>query len=95
MAIIGETVRAVCLFCQSVRGASEATALSGGKLKSVQTIMNWIKWMGFLHPARIPAGAGVTFLFKKFQEKMKSGHFIGTRVINRFARNDDCRDDSL
>ncbi len=59
MAIIGETVREVCLFCQSVRGAFEATALSGGKLKSVQTIMNWIKWMGFLHPARILTGAGV------------------------------------
>jgi len=30
LAIIGETVRAVCLFCQSIRGAFEATALSGG-----------------------------------------------------------------
>ena len=59
MDIIGETVRSVCLFCQSIRGAFEITALTGRKLKSIQTIMNWIKWMGFLHPAEILTRAGV------------------------------------
>ncbi len=59
MDIIGETIRSVCLFCQSIRGAFEITALTGRKLKSIQTIMNWIKWMGFLHPAEILTRAGV------------------------------------
>jgi len=57
--IISDTIRSVCLFCQSIRGAFEMTALTGRKLKSIQTVMNWIKWMGFLHPARILTRAGV------------------------------------
>jgi hypothetical protein len=57
--IIGATIRSVCLFCQSIRGAFEITGLTGRKLKSIQTIMNWIKWLGFLHPAEILTRAGV------------------------------------
>ena len=57
--IIGDTIRSICLFCLSIRGAFESTDLTGKKLKSIQTIMNWIKWMGFLHPAEILTRAGV------------------------------------
>ncbi len=57
--IISDTIRSVCLFCQSIRGAFEMTALTGRKLKSIQTVINWIKWMGFLHPAQILTRAGI------------------------------------
>ena len=43
----------------------------------------------------LDSGSTLYFLFKKFPEKTESSYFIGTRVINRFARNDDCRDDRL
>ena len=59
MDIIGEIVRSVCLFGNSVRGAFEITDICGRKLKSIQTVMNWIKWMGFKHPAEILTRAGV------------------------------------
>jgi hypothetical protein len=57
--IIGEIVRSVCLFGNTVRGAFEISGLCGRKLKSIQTVMNWIKWMGFSHPAEILTRAGV------------------------------------
>ncbi len=59
MDIIGEIVRSVCLFGNSIRGAFEITGICGRKLKSIQTVMNWIKWMGFKHPATILTRAGV------------------------------------
>jgi len=59
MDIIGEIVRSACLFGNSVRGVFEITDICGRKLKSVQTVMNWIKWMGFKHPAEILTRAGV------------------------------------
>lgn len=57
--IIGDILRTICLFANSIRGAFEMSNLTGRKLKSIQTIMNWIKWMGFLHPAEILTRAGV------------------------------------
>lgn len=51
--IIGGILRSICLFAQSIRGAFESTDLTGRKVKSIQTIENWIKWIGFLHPAEI------------------------------------------
>jgi hypothetical protein len=60
MDIIGEVVRSACLFGNTVRGAFEFTNACVRKLKSVQTVFNWIKWTGYKHPAEILAGAGVT-----------------------------------
>lgn len=57
--IIGEIVRSVCLFGNTVRGVFEISDICGRKLKSIQTVMNWIKWMGFNHPAEILTRAGV------------------------------------
>jgi hypothetical protein len=51
--IIGDILRSICLFSQSIRAAFESSNLTGRKLKSIQTILNWIKWMGFHHPAEI------------------------------------------
>lgn len=57
--IIGSILRSICLFGQSIRSALESTDLTGKKVKSVQTILNWIKWIGFLHPAEILMRANV------------------------------------
>ena len=43
----------------------------------------------------LDSGSTLHFPVKKFPEKTESSYFIDTRVIYRFARNDDCRDDSL
>ena len=59
MDIIGEILRSACLFGNSVRGIFEISDICGRKLKSIQTVMNWIKWMGFKHPAEILTRAGV------------------------------------
>lgn len=57
--IIGGILRSICLFSKSIRGAFESSALTGRKVKSIQTILNWIKWVGFLHPAEILTQANV------------------------------------
>jgi len=57
--IIGEIVRSICLFGNSIRGAFEMTTLTGSKVKSIQTILNWINWMGYFHPAEVLTRAGV------------------------------------
>ena len=57
--IIGEIMRPVFLFGSSIRAAFEISSLTGRKLKSMQTIMNWIKWFGFFHPAQILTRAGI------------------------------------
>ncbi len=57
--IIGSVLRNIPLFGQSLRGAFEATALTGRKLKNWQTLLNWIEWIGAYHPAAILTRAGV------------------------------------
>ncbi len=57
--IIGNVLRGILLFRQSLRGAFETTALTGGKLKSGQTLLNWIEWIGACHPAAILTRAGI------------------------------------
>jgi len=59
MDIIGEIVRSACLFGNTVRGLFEITGICGRKLKSIRTVMNRIKRMGFNHPAEILTRAGV------------------------------------
>jgi len=58
--VIGNLCRNMFLFQLSTRGALENTALMGeGRVKSKQTIFNWIRWMGTHHPATLLTRAGV------------------------------------
>jgi histone H3/H4 len=56
--IIGSVVRNVLLFNSSIRSAFE-TVKDFCSIKSKQTICNWIKWIGMLHPAELLTRAGV------------------------------------
>jgi len=59
--IIGNVARNLFLFQLSTQGALQNTALMGkGRVKSKQTIFNWIRWLGTHHPATILTRAGVT-----------------------------------
>ena len=57
--IIGNVLRGILLFGQSLRSAFEMTELTGRKIKSKQTLLNWIEWIGTYHPAAILTRAGV------------------------------------
>ncbi|PIP48438.1 MAG: hypothetical protein COX16_00995 [Deltaproteobacteria bacterium CG23_combo_of_CG06-09_8_20_14_all_51_20] len=58
--VIGNLCRNMFLFQLSTRGALANTALMGeGRVKSKQTIFNWIRWMGTHHPATLLTTAGV------------------------------------
>ncbi|MDM8525937.1 DUF6431 domain-containing protein [Desulfococcaceae bacterium HSG8] len=56
--IIGHAVRGILLFGHSLRGCLETFRLTGSKLKSRQTVLNWLRWFGTLHPATILIRAG-------------------------------------
>jgi len=58
--IIGNVCRNMFLFQLSIQGALANTTLMGeGRVKSKQTIFNWIRWMGTHHPATLLTRAGV------------------------------------
>ena len=57
--IIGTIVRSIVLFGQSLLGAFESLKMNGSGVKSKQTILNWLQWVGALHPATILTRAGV------------------------------------
>ncbi len=57
--IIGSVVRNIVLFSQSLHAAFENLKLSVGGIKSRQTLMNWLQWVGTLHPAAVLTRAGV------------------------------------
>ena len=57
--IIGNVVRAIVSFSQSLQGVIEASQISGRKVKSKQTILNWLRWFGTLHPAAVLTRAGI------------------------------------
>jgi hypothetical protein len=48
----------VVLFGQSINGALENFRICGRGINSRQTIYNWLRWMGTLHPAAILTRAG-------------------------------------
>lgn len=56
--VIGQVIRQMTLFGQSIRGAISSLWSAG--VKSKQTVLNWLRWMGTLHPATILSRAGVT-----------------------------------
>lgn len=51
--IIGNILRGILLFAHSLNSAFEDMKLTGYALKSKQTLLNWIAWMGTHHPATI------------------------------------------
>jgi hypothetical protein len=57
--IIGHVFQSMLLFSQSIQGALENLKLIGRGVKSKQTILNWLRWIGTLHPATILTRAGV------------------------------------
>ena len=65
--IIGTVLQGIVLFAQSLTGAFESTKLCGRKLKSRQTLLNWLQWAGTLHPATllIKCGAGCQGYFQE------------------------------
>ncbi len=56
--IIGQVLRGIVLFGQSISGAFEGIGICGRKLKSRQTLYNWIRWAGTFHPAIVLVRAG-------------------------------------
>jgi phage gp16-like protein len=59
--VIGNVCRNLFLFQSSIQGALQNTAfMKEGRVKSKQTIFNWIRWLGGHHPATILSRAGVT-----------------------------------
>ena len=57
--IIGHALRGILLSGQSYQSGMENIKMSGGQVKSKQTILNWIRWMGTHHPAVILTMCGV------------------------------------
>ncbi len=59
--VIANVCRGMSLFSQSIQAALENLKIMGKRsVKSRQTILNWIRWMGTLHPAEVLTRAGVT-----------------------------------
>jgi len=58
--IIGNVVRNLTLYQQSLQGVLESIKIIGKRsVKSKQTILNWLKWLGIFHPAAVLTRAGV------------------------------------
>jgi hypothetical protein len=57
--LIGHIFQNIALFSQSIQAALENTKIDGKGVKSKQTILNWLRWIGTLHPATILTRAGV------------------------------------
>lgn len=51
--IIGNVIRGIVLFGESLSAAFEKTEICGRKLKSRQTVLNWLQWAGNVHPATL------------------------------------------
>jgi hypothetical protein len=56
--IIGNIVKKILLFNNSIRAAFNSVN-DFVKIKSKQTVFNWLKWIGTLHPAQILSRAGI------------------------------------
>jgi len=57
--IIGHMFEKILLFSNSIQSALQDLKMMGA-VKSKQTILNWLRWIGTLHPATILTRAGVT-----------------------------------
>jgi hypothetical protein len=56
--LIGNIVRGIVLRGASLHSAMENFELTGFSIKSRQTILNWLRWFGTLHPAEVAVRAG-------------------------------------
>jgi hypothetical protein len=57
--IIGHVFEKMLLFSQSIQASLQDLKMICGGVKSKQTILNWLRWGGTLHPATILTRAGV------------------------------------
>jgi hypothetical protein len=57
--IIGHAFQNILLFSQSIQAALHNLQLGQRGVKSKQTILNWLRWIGTLHPAAVLTRAGV------------------------------------
>jgi hypothetical protein len=57
--LIAHVFQNIALFSQSIQAALENTKIDGKGVKCKQTILNWLRWIGTLHPATILTRAGV------------------------------------
>jgi hypothetical protein len=57
--IIGQVLSDTVRFAGSLQAALESLKLLNDPVKSKQTILNWLRWMGTLHPAAILTRTGV------------------------------------
>ena len=57
--IIGNVLQNLLLFSQSFQGVMETLKTMVGGIKSKQTIFNWLRWAGTIHPATILTRAHV------------------------------------
>jgi hypothetical protein len=55
--VIGQVFQNVLLFSQSIQSALHNLTLAG--VRSKQTIFNWLRWIGTIHPAAVLTRAGV------------------------------------
>jgi len=55
--VIGQVFQNILLFSQSIQAALQNLTVAG--VKSKQTILNWLRWMGTFHPAAVLTRAGV------------------------------------
>ena len=56
--LIGNIVRGIVLRGGSLHSAMENSELTGRSIKSRQTVLNWLRWFGTLHPAEVLVRAG-------------------------------------
>jgi len=57
--IMGQVLETMLRFGNSIQGAMQSLNLIKNPVKSKQTIIDWLKWMGTLHPAVVLTRAGV------------------------------------
>ena len=57
--IIANVFQNMLLFGQSIQGCLQNLKITGKGVNSKQTILNWLRWIGALHPATILTRAGV------------------------------------
>jgi len=60
VSLIGRVIEGIFLRGVSLNYAQGMMDLTGFSVKSKQTILNWMKWIGMLHPAELLNRAGVT-----------------------------------
>ena len=58
--LIGEAIKGIALGTKSLQDVLDETVLHHNPIKSKQTVLNWLKWIGSIHPADVLSKAGIT-----------------------------------